>query len=118
MRGRCASADDHRRGTLPGCQRGSEEFDALLGGLVCAAQADDHDPVLSYVDKLAKSVQQQHVLGRGKVALEDRVLNGVAEPVQLAEYHAQALGIGDVVADQVAVAHGGKDLGEQTRLSE
>ena len=88
-----------RRIGLP--ERGNHAFAAALG----RAEVDEQHLVFVVLDDLRERVAATSQVNRGELALEDRVLQMVAEVAHGFVDLAEALVIADVVADEESVAH-------------
>lgn len=80
--------------------------DVSGGAGVGRAEVDEEDLVLVVVDDFGDFGAAAGEVAWGELALEDGVLEVVAEAAEGAEDFAEALVVGDVVGDEVGVAHG------------
>lgn len=82
-------------------ERGDHAIAAAFGG----AEVYEKDLIISVVDDAAKQLAAANQVGRGELALEDGKLEVIAEIAHGLEDLAQALVVGDIVADQIGGAH-------------
>jgi hypothetical protein len=92
-------------------QGGAEGGDGGADGVVAQAEVDDEDLVVSVVDDRGEVAFEPDALDRGQNAAEDGELPGLAVGLGKAVGTAEALGVGDVVAEEVGASHGGGLVG-------
>ena len=85
----------------------AEGGDDALAAAVAGAKVDEEDLVLAVVDDAAELLAAADEVAGGELALEDGELEVVAEAAHGLEDAAEALVVGDVVADEVGGAHFG-----------
>jgi len=85
---------------LPCCKGRAEELDLLPVIIVYQAEPDDHDAIFAEIDDLVKRFYEQYLFRRGQVALEDRILDWVAESEHFPEDCAEPFRVGDVITDK------------------
>ncbi len=83
----------------------SEGFDVLCDPPVAWAEIDEHHLIFALVNQFRQGFDEQDSLRGREVAAKDGILLGVGVAAHGAMHLAQGFGVGDVVADDVAVTH-------------
>lgn len=84
----------------------AEGGDHALAAAFGRAEVDEEDLIFVVLDDLAERMPALGEIDRGELALEDRVLQMVAEVAHGLEDLAEPLVVADVVADEKSVTHG------------
>jgi hypothetical protein len=87
--------------------RAPERGDDAITASLHRAEIDEEHLILAVVDDLAEHMPAAHQIGWRELALEDRVLQMVAEVAHRLVDRLQAFVLADVVTDEVGVARQG-----------